>query len=173
MPWRGAIRIVLTEDGGQLTTSGAQLLDKFGIDLPALKRRRRIFCRPCLDWSEGRPHLAGSVGAALAARCFELGWIERLRDTRAIAISPAGRRGFAETFGIEQIDAKGLSFKELALDGVAQDPQKWMRRTIGEARGAVDQCRACSARPGGGKVTNWLAANRGLRDETFDRMLSI
>jgi hypothetical protein len=43
------------------------------------------------------------VGAALATRCFELGWIERLRDSRAVAILPAGQRGFAELFGIETI----------------------------------------------------------------------
>jgi hypothetical protein len=58
-----------------------------------------VFCRPCLDWSERRPHLAGRVGAALACRCFELGWIERQRDTRAVAITGVGRDGFRSTFG--------------------------------------------------------------------------
>ena len=29
------------------------------------KRTARVLCRPCLDWSERRPHLAGAVGAAL------------------------------------------------------------------------------------------------------------
>jgi len=93
-------RIVLAEDGGQVTARGARFLDEFGIDLAAIGRRRRAFCRPCLDWSERRPHLAGSLGAALATRCFELGWIERLRQSRAVAISPVGQRGFAEVFGI-------------------------------------------------------------------------
>jgi hypothetical protein len=60
-----------------------------------------VFCRPCLDWSERRPHLAGRVGAALACRCFNLGWIARQRDTRAVAITAAGRDGFRERFGIE------------------------------------------------------------------------
>ena len=93
-------RIVLAEDGGQVTARGVRFLDEFGIDLAAIERRRRAFCRPCLDWSERRPHLAGSLGAALATRCFELGWIERLRQSRAVAISPIGQRGFAEAFGI-------------------------------------------------------------------------
>jgi hypothetical protein len=65
-----------------------------------IARGHRAFCRPCLDWSERRPHLAGAVGAALAARCFELGWVARVRDTRALKISPQGQRGLAETFGI-------------------------------------------------------------------------
>jgi DNA-binding transcriptional ArsR family regulator len=96
-------QIVLAEDGGQVTTQGIRFLSEFGIDPISVERRRRTFCRPCLDWSERRPHLAGAVGAALATRCFELGWIERLRDSRAVAILPAGQRGFAELFGIETI----------------------------------------------------------------------
>ena len=57
------------------------------------------FCRPCLDWSERRPHLAGALGAALAVRCFELGWISRIRDTRAVLVTEEGKHGFSETFG--------------------------------------------------------------------------
>ena len=61
----------------------------------------RVFCRPCLDWSERRPHIAGRLGAALACRCFDLGWVARQRDTRAVAITPVGRAGFAERFGFD------------------------------------------------------------------------
>jgi DNA-binding transcriptional ArsR family regulator len=92
--------LILSEDGGEVTPAGASFLSDVGIDLPAAKQRRRIFCRPCLDWSERRSHLAGAVGAALAARCFELRWIERLRDGRAVTITEEGARGFAVTFGI-------------------------------------------------------------------------
>ena len=45
-------------------------------------------------------HLAGALGAALAARCFELGWISRIRDSRAVLVTEKGKRGFSETFGI-------------------------------------------------------------------------
>jgi len=93
--------IVMSADGGEVTRSGTRFLSEFGIDLAAAERRRRIFCRPCLDWSERRSHLAGSLGAALAARCFELGWIERGAENRAIAITASGRRGFSERFGVE------------------------------------------------------------------------
>ena len=55
---------------------------------------------PASTGAERRPHLAGAVGAALARRGFELGWITRLRDTRALAISAEGRTGLAKTFGI-------------------------------------------------------------------------
>lgn len=94
---RGAIR--LSEEGGAVTPAGAALFARFGTAMPA--RGRRPFCRPCLDWSERRPHLAGTLGAALCARCAELGWIDRIRDSRAVRVTDAGRRGFAEWFGVE------------------------------------------------------------------------
>ncbi len=97
-------RIVLAEDGGQVTARGARFLAEFGIDVATIEQRRRAFCRPCLDWSERRPHLAGSVGAAIAARCFELGWIKRVRASRAVVVAPAGQRGFAEVFGIAPVE---------------------------------------------------------------------
>jgi len=93
-------RLLLGEDGGEVTARGARFFAQFGIDLARIDRRRRAFCRPCLDWSERRSHLAGAVGAALAARCFELGWIERARDSRAVSVAPAGRAGLVEMFGI-------------------------------------------------------------------------
>jgi hypothetical protein len=66
--------IVLAEDGGEVTSAGARFLDAFGADLTSTSRSRRIFCRPCLDWSERRYHVAGRVGAEIWRRCVELGW---------------------------------------------------------------------------------------------------
>jgi hypothetical protein len=83
-----------------VTAAGAQFLAELGVDLEAARERRRIFCRPCLDWTERRPHLAGAVGAALATRCFDLGWLQRRRDSRALVITSAGRRALAETFAL-------------------------------------------------------------------------
>jgi DNA-binding transcriptional ArsR family regulator len=90
--------VVLAADGGEVTEAGREFLASFGAE-PA--QGKRVFCRACLDWSERRPHLAGRVGAAIACRCFELGWIARMRDTRALAITTAGRTGFLETFAID------------------------------------------------------------------------
>lgn len=90
---------VLEDGGGEITATGHAHLADLGVDMQVKGKSRRVFCRPCLDWSERRPHLAGTVGAALATRCFELGWIARLPDTRAVAITDAGRAGFAASFG--------------------------------------------------------------------------
>jgi DNA-binding transcriptional ArsR family regulator len=82
-----------------VTNAGVERLAELGIDLDAVPGRRPRF-RSCLDWSERRPHAAGKLGAALTARCFELGWVERLDGTRAVRVTPAGEVGFADTFGL-------------------------------------------------------------------------
>jgi DNA-binding transcriptional ArsR family regulator len=96
----GRGHVVLGDDGGEVTASGVDFLNEFGIDLAAAQQRKRAFCRPCLDWTERRPHLAGAVGASLASRCFDMRWFERMRDSRALVITPSGRRGLAEVFGL-------------------------------------------------------------------------
>jgi DNA-binding transcriptional ArsR family regulator len=90
----------LNDDGGVVTPNGARFFLDFGVEIEALRRQRRAFCRPCLDWSERRPHLAGAVGAALAARLLSLGWIERVRDTRALRVTRAGHQGLRDAFGL-------------------------------------------------------------------------
>ncbi len=96
----GLGHVALSDDGGELSESGVAFFEKFGIDLAAARSRRRIFCRPCLDWTERRPHLGGTVGAILAKRCFDLEWLQRIRDSRALIITPAGARGLREAFGL-------------------------------------------------------------------------
>ena len=46
-------------------------------------------------------HLAGAVGAALAKHCLAEGWLLRHRDSRAVALTPKGRRALAERFSID------------------------------------------------------------------------
>jgi DNA-binding transcriptional ArsR family regulator len=90
----------LTDDGGVVTRAGEKLLSGFGVTVDAVKSGRRTFCRPCLDWSERRPHLAGALGAALADRCLALGWISRVPRSRVLTISAKGESGFRDTFGV-------------------------------------------------------------------------
>jgi DNA-binding transcriptional ArsR family regulator len=92
--------LVFSEDGGVVTPAGRRFLRNFGLDLAELESRRRCFCRLCLDWSERRHHLAGSLGAAIASRCFALGWIERGKLDRSIVVTLKGQRGLAATFGV-------------------------------------------------------------------------
>jgi DNA-binding transcriptional ArsR family regulator len=96
---RGAIE--LSADGGAVTAKGVALLSELGVDLDAAgraARRGRIFCRPCLDWSERRPHIAGAVGAALCQTCLAKGWTRPLGGGRALAVTPAGETALRRTF---------------------------------------------------------------------------
>jgi DNA-binding transcriptional ArsR family regulator len=95
--------VVLQAGAGAVTESGVRFLRDFGIELGADSggsRHQRTLCRLCLDWSERRPHLAGRLGASLYARCLEIGWVTRLRDSRAATITDKGRAGFEEIFQI-------------------------------------------------------------------------
>jgi len=91
--------IDFADDGGMVTPSGEAFFAKFGLDLSRARQSRRVFCRPCIDWSERRAHLAGSVGAALAERLMALHWIARKRDSRALTITPIGWAKIEHTFG--------------------------------------------------------------------------
>ena len=93
--------IVLTDEGGEVTDAGSRFLTAFGMDLTSKTRSGRIFCRPCLDWSERRYHVAGLVGSEIWRRCLELEWLVRRRDTRAVLVTSSGRNGLYETFGLD------------------------------------------------------------------------
>jgi DNA-binding transcriptional ArsR family regulator len=99
----GRGQIEFEGDGGSVTDAGRLFLEKFGIDIAAATQTKRVFCRPCLDWSERRYHLAGVVGAALLHRTMELKWLKRQDSSRALTITRAGQEGFRKTFGIEPV----------------------------------------------------------------------
>jgi DNA-binding transcriptional ArsR family regulator len=88
------------EEGFPLTAAGRAGLLGLGVDLDALSAGRRPLTRSCLDWSERRPHLAGAVGAALAARCLDEGWIVRVRHSRAVRLTDRGRRVLHGALGL-------------------------------------------------------------------------
>jgi len=93
--------VVLDANAAEITAAGARFLSRFGIELPAWPSTRRHSARLCLDWTDRRPHIAGAVGAALTQRYFDLRWMERLERSHAIVVTPRGRRGFQETFGVD------------------------------------------------------------------------
>jgi DNA-binding transcriptional ArsR family regulator len=89
------------EGGFAVTEAGAELLAAYGIDVVELARRRRAFCRACLDWTERRHHLAGSVGAALLSRFLEDRLLRRLPTSRALVMTAEGSGVFGREWGIE------------------------------------------------------------------------
>ena len=92
--------IVLGDDVAEITKAGRRFLADLGLDRRTAPSTRRHFCRLCLDWTERRPHLAGGIGVALTRRYFDLGWLERLKQSQAVRVTTSGRRGFRDVFGI-------------------------------------------------------------------------
>lgn len=84
--------------GLALTGAGVDWLAQLGLELPAGTRRPPV--RSCLDWTERRPHLAGSVGAALCRLAFERGWITRIGTGRAVAVTDEGAGALRTRLGI-------------------------------------------------------------------------
>lgn len=95
-----AARGLLAVDGETITLSdeGVAFVTAFGIDLNALLRKKLPLCRACLDWSERRPHLAGSLGRALLSRFEGLAWAKRDQASRAVMFTAAGEAAFARLF---------------------------------------------------------------------------
>lgn len=91
--------LLVTEETVALSDAGRGYMAGFGIDLAALETARRPLCRPCLDWSARRRHLAGSLGAALLQRFGDLGWVTRQPDSRVMTFTPVGVQGFSARFG--------------------------------------------------------------------------
>jgi hypothetical protein len=83
----------------------------------AARARSRIFCQPCLDWTERRYHLKGLVGAAILDRLLELAWFERVAGTRALRLTPAGRAGLLHMFGIELSEKPGIGEQAASRTG--------------------------------------------------------
>ncbi|MET9228490.1 winged helix-turn-helix domain-containing protein [Lentzea sp. NPDC003310] len=88
-------------------TSGAgtdDLTTDFAVTEPGLawlrelgfEPSKRQVSRPCLDWTERVPHLAGAAGAFLCATFFERGWIRRIGTSRAVVLTPAGEQGWQD-----------------------------------------------------------------------------
>lgn len=86
-----------------LSPSGREFIVDFGIDLDDLERKRAPVCRECLDWSERRSHLAGSLGRALLTHMIDAGWAKREKASRAIRFSKNGERMF-HTFFPQSLD---------------------------------------------------------------------
>ena len=103
--------IEFDDEAGLVTEKGIEKLRRAGIDLSGggrnggakSARSTRPMCRPCLDWSERRPHVAGKLGAAICAHFFAKGYVRRIKGTRALDITPPGRKALRDMFGVTEL----------------------------------------------------------------------
>jgi DNA-binding transcriptional ArsR family regulator len=78
----------------RLTPLGSERLAALGVDIETARHSRRTFARACVDLTQRRPHVGGALGAALLEMYLARGWIQRMRRSRAVAITPKGAEGF-------------------------------------------------------------------------------
>lgn len=110
----GRLAVVITEhllaeraiafdgDAAQPLDRLAPLLDRLGLPAGSIEPpARRALCRPCLDWSERRPHLAGRLGALICGHCLERGWLLRRTGSRALQLTPRGGLALRDWMGTE------------------------------------------------------------------------
>ncbi|WP_285413882.1 helix-turn-helix transcriptional regulator [Pseudomonas sp. lyk4-40-TSB-59a] len=88
------------EQGYRLSESGEAMFEGLGIEVKDLSTLRRRFACPCLDWSMRRPHLGGSLGAALLQAALKRKWVTQDLDSRALTLTVQGRREFASRWGL-------------------------------------------------------------------------
>ena len=81
-----------------LSEAGANFVQGFGIDLLELQTGKTALCRECLDWSERKSHLAGSLGRAVLTRIEQLGWAKRDRKSRIVHFTKDGEKQFNDLF---------------------------------------------------------------------------
>ena len=85
----------------ELTQRGSRLLEGLGVGVAEARGKRRAFAPGCLDWTERRLHLAGSLGAAVTDRLLDLGWVVRRRGNRSVSVSPVGESELRARLGIK------------------------------------------------------------------------
>lgn len=89
---------IAPHDGGfVLSESGRLELAALGLPLSSMDAAgtTRRFAFRCLDWSERRDHLAGSLAVALLAHCMDRDWLRRQDGSRALALTPPGAKALA------------------------------------------------------------------------------
>jgi DNA-binding transcriptional ArsR family regulator len=86
----------------EVSPKGSRAFQILGVDVEAARQMRRRFAFPCLDWSERRDHLAGAVGAVLLDLIVRRKWVIRELDSRALSLTPHGRREMRRHFDLPQ-----------------------------------------------------------------------
>jgi DNA-binding transcriptional ArsR family regulator len=74
-----------------VTPEGRAWFEGNNVNFFWLTHGKKNLARPCLDWTERRPHIAGMLGCAMYKRFCESGWLAPIRDTRAVRVTVKGK----------------------------------------------------------------------------------
>lgn len=84
-----------------VTSRGTNFFTDIGIDLIAVQQTRRMYAKPCLDWSERKHHLAGALGAVMLDTMLAKNWMRRIENSRALMITSIGESKIYDIFKIK------------------------------------------------------------------------
>lgn len=85
----------------EVTRSGSEALGEIGIDVESVRGLRRRFAYACVDWSERCPHIGGALGHAILSAALSRRWFVQDLDSRALTLTPLGRRQLKQRFGLQ------------------------------------------------------------------------
>lgn len=94
----------LPEHPYQLGPDADAVLSRIGIDMQTLQgssRSRRPLLRFCLDWSEQRHHLGGTLGASVLASFEQSDWVTRRNGDRAVTLTKLGEQELGQRLGLK------------------------------------------------------------------------
>lgn len=84
----------------EISSKGEKWFADFGINVDEVKKQRRLFLKPCLDWSERRNHIAGSLATSIFDKMVSNDWLRKTNHSRAIIITGKGEKELYEYFKI-------------------------------------------------------------------------
>lgn len=92
--------IVSVNQDFDVTPKGKKWFEALDISIDDLKKQRRTFAKKCLDWSERRYHLSGSLGASLLDKMIKEKWVRRMKETRRVAVTTIGQEKLYKLIGL-------------------------------------------------------------------------
>jgi DNA-binding transcriptional ArsR family regulator len=91
----------IADDAAALTSTGSQWLGEIGLPIPKGTGARSQHLRLCLDWTERRFHLAGTIPTAMLRFLLNAGHVARAKE-RSLVVTPTGKAWFAQ-LGVKTI----------------------------------------------------------------------
>lgn len=73
-----------------VSSKGESWFEMIGLDVNELKKSKRYFAKPCLDWTERKYHLAGALGAAFLNQMQKSNWIRLKANSRIVILTAKG-----------------------------------------------------------------------------------
>ncbi|UWQ91810.1 ArsR family transcriptional regulator [Rhodobacteraceae bacterium M382] len=91
---------MLIPDSGGYRAVPSEQWAKLGVCLPD-GPARQPFARPCLDWTERKPHIAGPLGGQLMTHGLKVGWYKHQPYKRGLLMTRAGKQALAQIMGLD------------------------------------------------------------------------